>query len=107
MRGFLCSLRIGEKCNSELCDQCLQGGSKEAIVWWPGAFKYNDFMSALLSLTAMMVLGGKQGPVDAGAKWVGTVAKSEIVNDENGKPVDLSKIYGKHPVVLVFYRAIW
>jgi peroxiredoxin len=54
-----------------------------------------------------MVIGNHQKPVDAGSKWVGTIAKSEVVNDENGKLVNLSKLFGKRPVVLVFYRGVW
>lgn len=61
------------------------------------------------SSLAFLVLTKQQAPspVDQGAAWIGKTAKSVIVNDEDGKSVDLSKQFGKAPVVLVFYRAIW
>ena len=59
------------------------------------------------AIVASMVILNQQKPVDNGSKWMGTKAKSEIVNDENGKPVDLSKLFGKRPIVLVFYRGVW
>ena len=60
-------------------------------------------LSASLGILAM----NQQAVVDRGADWIGKTAKSVIVKDEDGKPVDLSKQFGKVPVVLVFYRAIW
>jgi hypothetical protein len=55
------------------------------------------------------VLSSMQQPpvVDHGAEWIGKPAKSVIVKDEDGNDVDLSKKFGKAPVVMVFYRAIW
>ena len=64
-------------------------------------------MISTLAFATSVVLSRQAGPVDLGTKWVGTKAKSEKVNDENGKEVDLSKLFGKRPVVLVFYQAIW
>lgn len=46
-------------------------------------------------------------PVDLGATWIGKPAKSAVVKDENGVDVDLGKVIGKRPVVLVFYRGVW
>ena len=64
-------------------------------------------MISTLAFAASVMVLGQAGAVDLGSKWIGTKAKSEKVNDENGKEVDLSKLFGKRPVVLVFYRAIW
>ena len=64
-------------------------------------------MITVLAFATSMVLLGQAREVDMGTKWIGTKAKSEKVNDENGKEVDLSKLLGKRPIVLVFYRAIW
>ena len=64
-------------------------------------------MILTLGLATSMILLCQAGTADMGTKWIGTKAKSEKVNDENGKEVDLSKLFGKRPVVLVFYRAIW
>ncbi len=41
------------------------------------------------------------------AGWVGKSAKSVPVVDMAGNKVDLSKEFGKRPVVVVFYRGIW
>ncbi len=65
---------------------------------------------SLTSIFAYSLLLNQEPPkavVDHGTEWIGKAAKSVIVKDEDGKDVDLSKQYGKKPVVLVFYRAIW
>ncbi len=41
------------------------------------------------------------------AAWVGTEPKWVAINDSTGKSVDLSKEFGKRPIVLVFYRGVW
>ena len=64
-------------------------------------------MISALAFASSVILLGQASAVDLGTKWIGAKAKSEKVNDENGKEVDLSKLFGKRPVVLVFYRAIW
>lgn len=63
---------------------------------------------SLVGLIASTILL-RQDPqvVDHGAAWVGKVAKSVVVKDEDGKDIDLSKQFGKRPVVLVFYRGVW
>jgi cytochrome oxidase Cu insertion factor (SCO1/SenC/PrrC family) len=37
----------------------------------------------------------------------GDIAPDFTLNDQNGKPVKLSKLVKKMPVVLVFYRGFW
>lgn len=44
---------------------------------------------------------------DKGKAWIGTQAKGVALTDEAGVQVDLSKEFGKRPVVLVFYRGVW
>ena len=67
--------------------------------------RYDFYMIPLSSY--MFLAMPKHQTVDHGSAWIGHRAKSVIINDEDGKPVDLSKQFGKAPVVLVFYRAIW
>ena len=67
-------------------------------------------MMILTSMFAYSLLINQEPPkitVDHGIEWIGKAARSVIVKDEDGNDVDLSKQYGKKPVVLVFYRAIW
>ncbi len=68
---------------------------------------YTHLMS-LIGLFALAVLLPRQdAPADHGKAWIGTPAKSEIVKNEDGADVDLSKQFGKRPVVMVFYRGVW
>ncbi len=39
--------------------------------------------------------------------WVGRTASAFTLPDSHGAPVDLSKVIGTRPVVLVFYRGVW
>lgn len=50
-----------------------------------------------------------QNPVEAESakKWVGQKAKAFTLPGTDGKPVNLVRDLGKHPVVLVFYRGVW
>ena len=64
-------------------------------------------MPLVSALAASLILQQGSHVVDHGTEWIGKPAKSVVVKDENGADVDLSKKFGKKPVVLVFYRAIW
>jgi hypothetical protein len=64
----------------------------------------------LASIFAVSLMMNQEPPkitIDHGTEWIGKTAKSVIVKDEDGSDVDLSKQYGKKPIVLIFYRAIW
>ena len=65
---------------------------------------YDQVVNAVLLALAML---GQTPPKDIGQSWVGKVARAVKLNDENGKPVDVSKEFGKRPVILVFYRGVW
>lgn len=39
--------------------------------------------------------------------WLGKVAPGFSLPGIDGKKVDVAKVLGKQPVVLVFYRAFW
>jgi AhpC/TSA family len=39
--------------------------------------------------------------------WVGKTAMGFTLPDQDGRSVDVSKILGTRPVVLVFYRGVW
>ena len=63
---------------------------------------------SLIGLLGLAVLLPRQDTtVDHAKAWIGTQAKSEIVKNEDGADVDLSKQFGKRPVVMVFYRGVW
>jgi hypothetical protein len=39
--------------------------------------------------------------------WVGKTAMGFTLPDPNGRLVDVGKVLGTRPVVLVFYRGVW
>lgn len=65
----------------------------------------HTLIPSLLVLTGLAF--GQDQQVDHGAAWVGTVAKSVPLKNEDGKEVDPGREFGKHPVVIVFYRGVW
>ncbi len=50
---------------------------------------------------------GQGDQVDHGAAWVGTPAKAVPLKNDDGKEVSVGREFGKHPVVIVFYRGVW
>ena len=68
---------------------------------------YDQSMTVVFALALAILLSHQNEPVDQGKAWLGTTAKFEVLKDERGMDVDLSKEYGKRPVVLVFYRGMW
>lgn len=44
---------------------------------------------------------------DHSGGWVGKTAQPFTLTDSEGKRVDLSKVIGTRPVVLIFYRGAW
>jgi len=44
---------------------------------------------------------------DTTGGWVGRTAPAFTLPSSQGAPVDLSKILGTRPVVLIFYRGVW
>ena len=44
---------------------------------------------------------------DHSGDWVGKTAQPFTCTDSDGKTVDLSKVLGMRPVVLIFYRGVW
>lgn len=63
----------------------------------------------LAALTAPM-LAAPAPPAAAGDRagdWVGRTAPASTLPDSHGALVDLSKVIGTRPVVLVFYRGVW
>lgn len=80
-------------------------------------------LSALLMLAVLPVWAdptpAAPGPTPAGRPqalmdttdhsggWVGKTAKPFTRTDSDGKTVDLSKVLGARPVVLIFYRGVW
>jgi hypothetical protein len=46
-------------------------------------------------------------PTDASRDWIGKTAPSFSLPDTDGKTIDVSKVLGTKPVVLVFYRGVW
>jgi peroxiredoxin len=44
---------------------------------------------------------------DHSGGWVGKTALPFTLADSGGKIVDLSKVIGKRPLVLIFYRGVW
>ncbi|MDQ2800898.1 MAG: peroxiredoxin family protein [Armatimonadota bacterium] len=44
---------------------------------------------------------------DHSGGWVGKTAQPFTKTDSDGKTVDLSKVFGTRPVVLIFYRGVW
>ena len=45
--------------------------------------------------------------VPGGAEWIGKKAAGFVLPDSGGKTVDVGKVIGVRPVVLVFYRGVW
>ncbi|HEY3780705.1 MAG TPA: hypothetical protein VGL56_06450 [Fimbriimonadaceae bacterium] len=62
---------------------------------------------AFLIAVSMAPRAAQTSVPDPGAAWVGTTAKTVSLKNGDGKDVDLNKEFGKHPVVIVFYRGIW
>lgn len=44
---------------------------------------------------------------DHSGEWVGKTARPFTLSDSEGKRVDLGKVIGARPVVLIFYRGAW
>lgn len=44
---------------------------------------------------------------DSAGGWIGKAAPGFSLTDTNGKTVDVGKIIGTRPVILVFYRGVW
>ncbi len=63
----------------------------------------------MLSILAVLAMPQalNQGGAELAVGLVGKQARSVVLKDEFGKDVDLSKVFGKQPVVLVFYRGDW
>ncbi len=67
---------------------------------------------AVIAIAGLAAIGGAaifrvQATKNAGPDWVAQRAKPAILQSSDGKSVNLGKLYGKQPVVLVFYRGIW
>ena len=44
---------------------------------------------------------------DHSGDWGGKTAQPFTRTDSDGKTVDLSKVFGTRPIVLIFYRGLW
>ena len=80
-------------------------------------------LAALLVLAALPLWAGPMPSVPSAAPagrpqalmdtedhsggWVGKTAQPFTRTDSDGKTVDLSKVFGTRPVVLIFYRGVW
>jgi len=67
---------------------------------------------AVIVIAGLAAIGGAvvfrgQATKNAGPDWVAQRAKPAVLESSDGKSVNLGKLYGKKPVVLVFYRGIW
>ena len=65
----------------------------------------SKFVSALMALVALAAAPALTHAQDVGLP-IGTVAKPVIIEDLEGKPVDLSQYIGKKPVLIEFW-ATW
>jgi peroxiredoxin len=62
-----------------------------------------------LGLVAVAAALGFRGQAmeNRGPSWVGKAPKTAVLKASDGKSVDLAKVYGKQPVVVVIYRGVW
>lgn len=70
-------------------------------------------LSAAAPMTYAQAPASKAAPMaamdttDHSAGWVGKTAQPFTLPSADGKTVDLSKVIGTRPVVLIFYRGVW
>ena len=82
-------------------------------------FKHLKHFAASISLPLLLAVGlqAQEAPAhppqaildstDHSGGWVGKTAKLFTLTRSDGKVVDLSKVIGTRPVVLIFYRGVW
>jgi cytochrome oxidase Cu insertion factor (SCO1/SenC/PrrC family) len=80
--------------------------------WLAPMFMLALFLSlAPIQTNAQTKLGPQDGvglpPADLNRIKVGDAAPDFVLEDQDGKPVQLSAYRGKKSVVLVFYRGYW